>query len=110
MGKKSRLASGFAMVAAAVAMVGASTGVAAAERALTAPEQVFVSYLEAHGDVLVDIDQKLAAVDVGKAYCSALAAGVSREQLSVQLPGGAAEDAEAALILEAATAAGSLCG
>ncbi|MEU1209863.1 DUF732 domain-containing protein [Nocardia sp. NPDC005825] len=110
MGKKSRLASGFALVAAAAATMGATAGVAAAERALTGQEQVFVTYLEEHGDILVDLDQKLAAVDLGKAYCSALAAGVPRDQLSTRLPGGAGEDAEAALVLEAATAPGSLCG
>ncbi|MGW4249248.1 DUF732 domain-containing protein [Nocardia sp. NPDC004722] len=111
MGKKSRLASGFgALTAGVVVLVGAATGVAAAERTLTAQEQVFVSYLQAHGDLLPDLDQQLAAVDLGKADCSALASGMTREQLSEGLPGGASEKEEAVLFLDAATAPGSLCG
>ncbi|APB00100.1 DUF732 domain-containing protein [Nocardia seriolae] len=111
MGKKSRLASGFGVMAAGVALlVGTATGVAGAERALTAQEQAFVSYLQAHGELLQDLDPQLAAIDVGKADCNALAAGITKEQLSEQLPGGAAEKEEAVLFLDAATAPGSLCG
>ena len=110
MGKKCGLASGFGVVAAGVALLGAATGVAGAERALTAPEQVFVSYLQEKGELLTDQDQQLAAIDVGKADCAAIAAGMTKEQLSEQLPGGAAEKEEAVLFLDAATAPGSLCG
>ncbi|WP_157514134.1 DUF732 domain-containing protein [Nocardia concava] len=111
MGKKSRLASGFGVMAAGVALlVGTATGVAGAERALTAQEQVFVSYLQAQGELLTDLDQQLAAIDVGKADCNALASGLTKEHLTEQLPGGAAEKEEALLFLNAATAPGSLCG
>ncbi|MEC3914671.1 DUF732 domain-containing protein [Nocardia sp. CDC160] len=110
MGKKRRLASGFGVMVAGVFLVGAAAGAAGAERALTAQEQVFVSYLQAHGELLSDNDQQAAAIDVGKADCSALAGGLTKEHLVEQLPGGASEKEEAVLFLDAATAPGSLCG
>ncbi|WP_405492260.1 DUF732 domain-containing protein [Nocardia sp. NBC_00511] len=108
MGKLSRHTLVFGALVAA--SLGALPTVANAETALTSQEQVFVSYLQAHGELLTERDQQSAAIDVGKADCSAIAAGVTREQLVENLPGGATEREEAVLFLDAATAPGSLCG